>query len=177
MDFSNGQNMYLGTHFTIEFFMKPDYPIISVAFGLSPFSALSMMMSDTLGTPYFNLHFMNEMPYAPATSVQFGQWQHFALVKQPGQYAIYIDGILAVNDTLPGFTDGPYFFPGTDNTGDRTIGGNSGTFCGWLDEFRIYDTALTPDQFLIVPEPSTVMLIVIGCLGLYGCHWRTRNRP
>jgi len=113
---------------------------------------------------------MSELVFTPADAVQVDEWQHVAFVKEPGQYSLYLDGILLVTDPLPASTDGPYAFPGTDFTGDRTIGGESGTWRGYLDEFRISDQALAPSQFLIaVPEPSTLVLLVLGgiCLRIW----------
>jgi hypothetical protein len=169
VDLSNGNDLSLGATFTVEFYMRPDYPIISSAFGFGPGSSLYFSMSDNLGTPYFNFQFMSELPYAPATSVTFGAWQHVALVKRPGEYSLYLDGVVVAQDSLPASTDGPYFFPGVDEVGNRTIGGESGTFYGWIDEFRISDTALTPDQFLgafVIPEPSTFLLTLL-CLAAF----------
>jgi len=164
IDLSNGHDLSLGTTFTIEFFMKPENPIAQPIFGFAPVSELYLMLSDSLGDLYFNMEFMDQMPYTSATGVQTGIWQHVALVKDPGEYGLYLDGNLLTNATLSSSADGPYFFPGTDVTGDRTIGGNSGTWRGWLDEFRISDEALTPDQFLNyqIPEPSTFILTLLG---------------
>ena len=164
VDLSNGNALLLGYSFTIEFFMMPDYPSGgSVAFTLSPLSFTGLALTESLGSLYFNSQFMDTQVYGPATGVQTGVWQHVALVKQPGEYSIYLDGALIINDTLPGSTDGPYVFPG-GITGDRSIGGNSGTWSGWIDEFRISDTALTPDQFLNIPEPTTMSLLGAGSL-------------
>lgn len=170
VDFSNGQDMSLGKNFTIEFFMKPDTPVGgSPTFGLSPFNGLSSSLIIDGGSLAWWNQFQDEFSLAPTSSVQIGIWQHFALVKTPGEYSIYINGMLDFNASLPPDTDGPYWFPGTDWPGDRTIGGDSGTFRGWLDEFRISDEALTPDRFLCsVPEPSTITLLIMGCLGMYG---------
>lgn len=176
IDVSNGLDLSLGTSFTIEFYMNPDAVVIgSSVFGFGPDSDLYFSLTDSLGVLYFNMEFMDQMPYTLAQGVQTGVWQHVALVKQPGQYSIYLNGQLIADDSLPSSADGPYFFTGTDVTGDRTIGGESGTWRGYLDEFRISDEALTPDQFLIVPEPSTLMLLALGCVGMYCRRRQTRN--
>jgi hypothetical protein len=167
VDFSNWENMYLGTSFTIEFFMKPDMPVIaSATFGLEPVSALFLPLIVSSGDLYWRPQFQEHLEFVPADLVIIGQWQHVALVKEPGEYSIYINGMLQYNGLLPAGTDGPYWFPGTDRPGDRTIGGDSGTFRGWIDEFRISSVALTPDQFLIAPEPSTFLLMGIGTAAL-----------
>jgi hypothetical protein len=43
---------------------------------------------------------------------------------------------------------------------------------GRIDEVRFSDTALTPAQFIVVPEPSTLL---IGSLGLFGLLRRRRS--
>ncbi|MBN1511156.1 MAG: PEP-CTERM sorting domain-containing protein, partial [Phycisphaerae bacterium] len=110
---------------------------------------------------------------APADLVELDTWQHYALVKQPGEYSIYIDGDLQFNGSLPTGTDGPSVFYGTDETGSRAIGDG---WRGYLDEFRISDEALTPDQFLnpVIPEPSTLALGVLAGVALLA--FRSRRK-
>lgn len=176
VDLSNGHDLSLGTSFTIEFFMKPDAPVIgSPIFGFAPVSGLYLTLSTSGGGLYWSPQFQSQLDFVSADLVQTGVWQHVALVKTPGEYSIYVNGALDYSGSLPYGTDGPYFFPGSDTTGDRTIGGESGTFRGYLDEFRISDTALTPDQFLIVPEPSTLFLISLGLIGLCGRRLATKR--
>ena len=164
IDLSNFNDLLLGTSFTIEMFIKPDDPINSVLFGFSPGASLGMMISMSLGDNYFNLNFMGQMPFAPATDLKIDQWQHLALVKEPGFFSIYLDGSLSVQEILGTSTVGPYNFPGVGTFGTRTIG----TFRGYIDEFRISDEALTPDHFLIVPEPGTLGLLLLGAAALAG---------
>jgi hypothetical protein len=47
-------------------------------------------------------------------------------------------------------------------------------FDGMIDEVRISDVALTPDQFLNVPEPSTFLLLGIGAISLLAFGRRRR---
>jgi hypothetical protein len=165
IDLSNPNALSLGTEFTIELYFRPDEPGGGRSiFGFSPVSSLGFVLSDTLGDLYFNSGFQGFMA-SPilANDVRIGEWQHLAMVKEQGQYSIYLDGILLATQGLPPETDGPYFFPGTPLTGSRTLGDG---FSGYIDEFRISDTALTPDQFLIVPEPGTMGLLGLGGLAL-----------
>lgn len=174
IDLSNNNDLNLGAEFTIEMFMLPEEVIgSSVMFGLSPVSGLSMSLSESLGDLYFNMN-MNggQMPFTLATGIVEGQWHHVALVKEPSNYKIYVDGGLIANAFVDPSADGPYNFPGS-TLGTRTIGGPTGTWRGWIDEFRISDEALTPDQFLIaVPEPSTLLLFIAGGL-LIACRRRS----
>lgn len=166
IDLSNFNNLLLGTAFTVEMFIKPEDPIISVLFGFSPGAELGMMISKSLGENYYNFAFMGSTPFALATDLKIDEWQHLALVKEPGSFSLYLDGNLAVQDILGPMFDGPYNFPGVGTLGTRTLGGPTGTWRGYIDEFRISDTALTPDQFLIVPEPGTLGLLGLGGLAL-----------
>ncbi|MGD9612462.1 MAG: LamG domain-containing protein [Kiritimatiellia bacterium] len=177
VDLSNGQDMNLGLNFTIEFLMSPDNPGSgSPIFGFAPFAGLyfNIFLDGPENTLSYGAQFMGTSVFGPATDIALGTWQHVALVKQPGEYTVYLNGSPLASGSLPPSLDGPYFFPGTDNTGDRTIGGDSGTFSGYLDEFRISDTALTPNQFLCaIPEPSTLGLLLLGAVGL---AWRKRGK-
>lgn len=162
VNLSNANNLDLGTAFTIEFFFRPeDLSVPNSVFAFSVGSLLGVAMDDAI----FAASFQGQSSIAPADLVTLNEWQHFALVKQPGEYSIYIDGQLQYSSSLPSGTDGPYSFFGTDVAGDRELGEN---FHGYIDEVRISDTALTPDEFLIVPEPSTLVLISLGILGVCG---------
>lgn len=165
VDLSNGNALDLGTEFTIELYLRPDQPVIGWSiFAFSPSSSLGLALTTSLGNLYFNSGFQGYMASPVlANDVQIGEWQHLALVKETSQYSLYLDGMLLATEALPSGTDGPYYFPGTGMTGDRTIGSSYG---GWIDEFRISNEALTPDQFLIVPEPTSVVLLGLGLAGL-----------
>lgn len=177
VDLSNGSDLFLGTSFTIEFFMKPDQPVVaSPMFGFEPVSDLHFLLGVSSDELVLRGQFQEQIDgLIPATLVAIGEWQHFALVVESAEYSVYIDGQQQYNGPLPSGGGGPYFFPGTDHTGDRTIGGDSGTWRGYLDEFRISDEALTPDQFLnhVIPEPSTAFLFALAGLAL---GLRRRNK-
>jgi len=167
IDLSNANTLSLGSEFTIEFYMNPSTDlIIAPMFGLSSGSELSFLMADT-GSLVMRGEFQGQIdgPFA-ASLVTAGTWQHFALVMEPTEYTVYIDGQVQYSGGYPGGATGPYEFTGNVALGTRTIGGPTGTWDGYIDEFRVSDTALTPDQFLIVPEPSTLWLIGMAGLGL-----------
>lgn len=178
IDLSNANTMSLGYEFTIEFYMNPSTDlIIAPMFGFSSGSELSFLMADGGSDLLIRGEFQGETdgPFT-ATYVTSGTWQHFALVMETNDYSVYIDGQLQYNGAYPGGASGPYEFNGNVALGTRTIGGPTGTWDGYIDEFRISDEALTPDRFLIVPEPSTFLLVLFGLIGACGQRFaRTRS--
>ena len=169
IDLSNYNDLLLGYSFTIEMFIKPDenaalYGASVFGFGSDFSDKLFFSISISSGQSYFTCQFMDTQVYFLAEEIRFNDWQHVALVKEQGEYSVYLDGQLLNNEGLSYTLDGPYEFYGDPTMGTRTIGGESGTFRGWLDEFRISDEALSPSQFLnaAIPEPSTLVLLMLG---------------
>ena len=165
VDITTPQAMTLGTSFTIEFFFNPEEPVLSSPmFALANGPFLDVALSD--GPDHlFGIYFGSYLEITSASMVTIDEWHHFALVKTPEYYSVFIDGALQGEGALPSSTDGPYIFAGSVETGDRQIGRG---FRGYLDEFRISDEALTPEQFLnAVPEPGTLGLLALGGLALF----------
>ncbi len=89
---------------------------------------------------------------------------------------MYVDGWLAYRNTagedfrgIMNYDSNPWV------VGAHTWnGGLGGYYNGWIDDIRISDTALTPDQFtMVVPEPATISLMSLA--GLY-IGKRRRNK-
>lgn len=180
IDLSNYNDLLLNYSFTIEYFMKPDetaalYSTAIFGFGSDYSDKLFFGMGNDAGQIFFSIQFMNTQVFFYTDEIQFNDWQHVALIKEAGEYSIYLDGQLLVNSALSSTLDGPYDFYGDPTMGTRTIGGESGTFRGWLDEFRISDEALLPSQFLnaAIPEPGTLGLLGLGAI-LVAIRKRTR---
>lgn len=179
IDMSNYNDLLLGYSFTIEMFIKPDenaaqYGASIFGFGSDYSDKLFFSISISSGQSYFTSQFMDTQVYFLAEEIRFNEWQHVALVKEQGEYSVYLDGQLLHNEGLSSALDGPYEFYGDPTIGTRTIG----TFRGWIDEFRISDTALTPDQFLGaygIPEPGTIALLLLGIPVLGFARRRLRN--
>jgi len=175
VDISNSQDMLLGSSFTIEFLVNPDDPGGGVpVFGLSPINRLYTTLGWDAGQLIWWTQFQDQFSSAPADLVQIGEWQHVAFVVEPTEYTIYVNRQIQFNGGIPAGGEGPFNFPGSNTTGDRTIGDG---FRGYLDEVRISDAALTPDQFLIVPEPTAISLLVLGGLTAWFSNgWKKRRR-
>ena len=172
IDLSNYNDLLLGYSFTIEMFIKPESPLGSVMFSFSPGAGLGLsLFEEGDGTLSYQVSHMGVLDFGPLVELQLDEWQHFAYVKEPGEYSIYLDGVQVVHETLASSLDGPYYFPGVGTIGTRTIG----TWHGWIDEFRISDEARSPSQFLnaSIPEPGTLGLLLFGAAGL---AWRRQRK-
>ena len=113
-------------------------------------------------------------------SLSLNTWHHFAgtLDDATGQLAFYLDGAL-VSSTITAIRPfaqlDPNYAPGL-GIGNVQSDNYNEYLNGLIDEVRISDQALTPDQFLnAVPEPSTLTLIVIAATSLIGFGWRRRT--
>jgi hypothetical protein len=100
------------------------------------------------------------------TVLQANQWYHIAAVFQgPTNMQIYIN---AVDDGghYEGYGD-PIKYT---TTGNSYIGCRSGVerfFNGFIDDVRIYNSALTQQEIAqIVPEPATLILLTTGLLAI-----------
>jgi len=79
------------------------------------------------------------------------RWVHYAFVKSAGDMRIYQDGVMVAEDTVLGnklddaVADGNTFF----TIGAWQWSGGAGGYCnGFMDDFRIYNYALSPGEVL-----------------------------
>jgi len=102
--------------------------------------------------------------------LQANQWYYAAVVNDGSTLSLYLDrndgngyvlqgtdpvaGALFQNETSWSIGRGMY----NNNTADW--------FDGIIDEVRISNTALSPGQFLFAPEPTSLILLALGGLGL-----------
>jgi len=108
---------------------------------------------------------------ALTANIPFNQWHHVAgtLDDATGAMNLYIDGNLAASavTTVRPFGDlDPSLSPGLGigalNSANPAFGPEY--FNGFIDDLRLSDTALSPDQ-LLVPEPSSATIGFVALLG------------
>ncbi|HUT33070.1 MAG TPA: LamG domain-containing protein [Planctomycetota bacterium] len=107
-----------------------------------------------------------------AGTVTANEWQHVAAVYDNGTVRLYENYELVADQALntPGLfdIDTALLYMG----GLQWFGGGSGSqanFAGLIDEFRLSEGVLTPDQFLqlaIIPEPASAALLLLGLAAL-----------
>ncbi len=99
-------------------------------------------------------------------AVEVNTWYHVAAVVDDTTLYLYVDGVLQESQPF----EGGLFDPNPDTgwtIGRGQFNGNVGDFMlGMIDEVRFSDVALSPGQFLNVPEPSVSLLGLFGALGI-----------
>jgi sialidase-1 len=104
---------------------------------------------------------------SPATWIADTEWRHLAITRDATLFSFYLDGALMGTDSNGSSIPDPStsFQMGTAESGhpERLLRGA-------LDEVRLYDRALSASEIaLLVPEPSTALLLALGLAGLAGC--------
>ena len=152
---------------------------------IQPDDSLAIKFSDVSG-------YWHEVISAPNLVQGFvfpdsaaGQWQAAVAVSDGSTLSLYYRNIEAGGDlqllgqtdlTLSGSPD-TSLTAGLGSGGDWTAGnwsvgrglyngGHGDRAYGFIDEVRISDSALSPSQFLITPEPGAISIALIGGLAL-----------
>ena len=167
--------------FTIEAMVKTSTAIDGAGIAGSGNGVLSSwyLRQRAAGTVQGFARGTSQPPSASVTSVTTisdGAWHDVAFVyDRTGQTAtLYVDGTVSaqVSDVaIPGTIGDPSqdFFLGTMNPTSEA------SFTGAIDFIRISNTALTPSQFLGVPEPGALTLLGCGLIALVAYAWRRRR--
>ena len=92
-----------------------------------------------------------------------GRWHHIALVYDSSTkiFTTYVDRVAAISldmsEETPYFDPTGYFYFGAKHVGG--VGGGAAPFEGLLDEVRLSDVALAPEEFLSASSGSGVLII------------------
>lgn len=110
------------------------------------------------------------------TPLSVGQWYHLAGTWDGSQLKMYLDGNLEGAIAATGTISYPQSNPVVLGADNEASGNLEWFFPGRIDEVRISDAALSPNQFLSspVPEPSTLGLLTVGCLAILAGGMRRR---
>jgi len=124
-----------------------------------------------------------------STPVDAGVWHHAAFVLDSSStFTGYLDGIAfdtGVGATVPAYAN-ENFIGGRNGNSDTRFetgtgsgqGANSNAFGGMLDQFVLYNRALTDQEILglsVIPEPTTLLIwSLLAGLGV-GLGWRRRK--
>ena len=109
-------------------------------------------------------------------SLAVGQWYSLVGTWDGSSLKLFVDGQLKGSTAAVGTIAYPNSNPVIIGADNEDSGNLEWFFPGWIDEVRISDSALNPQQFLAAPEPSTFVFGVIGLAGLLACHRRRRTR-
>lgn len=107
------------------------------------------------------------------------EWHHVAAVFSPSNYMkVFVDGVeagvLTIGIPASIYNSDARLIIGAEDGGSRGgDGGLSTPFTGSIDEVRIDSRALSSEEIRsLVPEPSTLILLSFGLIGLVA--WRRR---
>lgn len=150
------------TNLTVEVFLKIDrhvnFPLVvgkvRAAGGTSwnldfdnaghPRVRIDSGVAFTNGTPGFN------QSWTSTVNVEDGQWHHvaFTYTHTNKTVRLYVDYVQSTSGTT--YSNLVY------DAGELRIASGAGGrgFDGWIDELRITDSVLTPEQFMTVTEPT-----------------------
>ncbi len=115
----------------------------------------------------------NDFAAVTGPDVELGKWTHLVGTYDGTRVRFYVDGLLA-GSTLSTHD----VMPLDKSTFKIATGAHS--FLGGLDEVAFYGTALSPEQVMAhyqaaIPEPSTLILLLLGAAGLCTCTRRRRR--
>ena len=105
------------------------------------------------------------------------QWYKFAVVNDGATLSLYLDSSdgngYVLQNQQAAVSGGLFNNDSVWAVGRGWFSGVNDFFDGQIDEVRISDVALSPGEFLFVPEPSAAAL---GLLALVGGGWLTKRR-
>jgi hypothetical protein len=98
-------------------------------------------------------------------------WLHLTFVRRLDKLEIWVNGVGTVSS---GNLPANYDINGTTGAGiGRYLAANTLTFNGAIDDFRVYDAALSASEIqTLVPEPSSLILLLLASSGFAAIRWR-----
>ena len=102
--------------------------------------------SSSTTNPLFRIHNWG----GGTTPYEFGQWYHFCFVHTNDNSKLYINGELKITGTSTNIPSGNYFIGAWNTSSQQNYDGN-------ISDFRIYATALTPEQVLELYNTSATI--------------------
>lgn len=121
------------------------------------------ILLETFGNGAWAIHQSNVAIMASTSPVLAGQTQHLAIVRDSGNWQLWVDGLLSAS-----FASADY----NPDAGIRIGAGNAGTgdnrgFNGLIDSVRIFEYTGafdTKDTLYPIPEPTAVSLSALGAM-------------
>jgi len=143
--YSNAQaNFNLSGDFTIEMWVRLEAVNKTIVSSLSnsDWNSAStndwILFIDAAGYLAFNVKGVGAV-YGTSDTRNLNTWQHFAVVRNSGTTTIYVDGTSYISGT--GIGSGAIGNSGNTITFARAATNLTGTYQGWIDEFRMSNTA------------------------------------
>ena len=170
LDFAAGQA------FTIEGFIKCD-PQLAIFFTNRSANGIQLHVDGDGKLNFICDDGNNSRISWDDSSVTDNQWHHFAVIREGsspspgfsnGKMRIFVD---YVEDTNPPDNGDSISSGSLANDAALTFGANENggghDYNGFLDDIRISNEVLTPDQFLqTIPEPASLVLLGLACTAL-----------
>jgi MSHA biogenesis protein MshQ len=129
--------------------------------------------NDGSGDDYFERYVFG------STTINDDKWHQLAMVydSAAGTHTIYVD---YTQETLSSHSESGTSFTSVGTGTDFNIGlfhNGLYQFGGALDYIRVSNAALSPSQFITIdtPEPSVLILMATGLVGLLAYAWRKRK--
>ncbi|GIZ10241.1 HYR domain-containing protein [Flavobacterium sp. UMI-01] len=188
-DFVNFRNNYnLPTAFSIEVWVKPETQSASPT---NIKSILSKRNADNLSNPngydlrldnnnYISFNWNNGGSVVSPLPITTSRWYHIAVTFNGTTYKLFIDGIEIQSTTgsAPVTNNFNCLLGAMDRNGNPNQPTNH--YKGWIDEIRIWNTALTTDQLhqMMNQEVNSNGTLVRGTIipiDVYGLTWANLN--
>lgn len=106
------------------------------------------------------------------TTLSTNTWYHVAITNNDKAVTLYVNGNVEATGTFNHYAQNYSCDIGGMSAGLQY----DGCFNGYIDDFRVYNNALTAGQVQsMVPEPSAMALSVCGMFGILAYAWRKRK--